>query len=421
MAKRRPQQALTVVTIPLTALQPAENNPRIMPQREMEALKNGLDHWGFVDPIIARRLGPDSYEIIGGHQRVTAAQELGITEVPVIVLEVSAVDAMILNEALNRIHGTWDEAQLALHQEAIRLSGGDLNLTGFTAGEINLVRSGHDLAGRIIEVPMEKTPDVPIVQPGDVWALGPHRLVCGDAADPSAVSKALADQPVGVLFTDPPYGVDYDPEKRPTFPGGLRKRGNLGTIEGDKVEGDEYTAWLTEILAALPLSAGVAAYVCHASTVAEFALRAFRLAGFNLSSVIIWAKSTGIFGRPDYHWQHEPIMYGWRQGSAHRWFGDHTQTTLWSLPTDHLTEGLSKEESKYLHPTQKPILLAAKAVQNSSLEGDVVLDVFAGSGSTLLAAAQLGRIGAAVELEPRWCDAIVLRWERLTGEKAERI
>ena len=420
MAKFK-QQPLSVVTLPLTALRPAENNPRIMPQREMEALQNGLKHWGFVDPILVRPLGEDSYEIIGGHQRVTAAQELGITEVPVIVLEVSAVDAMILNEALNRIHGTWDEAQLALHQEAISLAGGDLSLTGFTAGEINLVRSGHDLAGRIIEVPMEKTPEVPITQPGDVWALGPHRLVCGDAADPSAISKALADRPVGMLFTDPPYGVDYDPEKRATFPAGLRKRGNLGKIEGDAMEGDPYADWLAGILSAMPLEAGVAAYVCHASTMAEFALRGFRLAGYNLASVIIWAKSTGVYGRPDYHWQHEPIMYGWKVGGAHRWFGDHTQTTLWSLPTDHITEGLSKEESKYLHPTQKPILLAAKAVQNSSLPGETVLDGFAGSGSTLLAAAQLERIGAAVEIEPRWCDAIVLRWERMTGEKAERV
>jgi DNA modification methylase len=419
MAKKKTQASeLELVYVDPHSLKPAEKNPRIMPAREMEALKAALDHWGFVDPIVVRK---EDMEIIGGHQRVTAAIDMGLTQVPIVIVDVSKVDAMILNEALNRIHGGWDEPQLALHQEEIRLAGGDLSLTGFTPAEINMLRSGRRLSGQVVEPPTPDPPETAVTQVGDVWALGDHRLVCGDAGDPVAVSKALADRPVGLLFTDPPYGVDYDPEDRASYFSDRRLATNLGGIRADSLKGEAYTDWLASILGVLPLSAGVAAYVCHASTIAEFALAAFRKAGFKLSSIVIWAKTYGVFGRADYHWQHEPLMYGWKPGVAHRWFGDHTQTTLWSIATDHAAEGVSQEEKRYGHPTQKPVALAARAIVNSSLEGDVVLDPFAGSGSAMLAAAQLGRIGALVEIDPRWCDVIVKRWELLTGQTAQRI
>ncbi len=201
--KTPPKAALEITHLDPRLLKPAENNPRVMPGREMEALKEALKHWGFVDPIVVRQ---EDMEIIGGHQRVTAAIEMGLETVPVVLVDVSKVDAMILNEALNRIHGAWDEPQLALHQEEIRLAGGDLKLTGFTHAEINMLRSGRRLSGQVIEPPTPEPPETPVTQPGDVWQIGAHRLVCGDAADPVVVSKALADQPVGLLFTDPPYG-----------------------------------------------------------------------------------------------------------------------------------------------------------------------------------------------------------------------
>ena len=411
MAKRSPQQPLKIQYLPTSALRPAENNPRVMPPREMEALKNALSHWGFVDPIVARPLRDGTLEIIGGHQRVTAAQEMGIAEVPVVVIDVSEVDAMILNEALNRIHGTWDEPQLALHQAAISLLGGDLTLTGFTASELLHISGGKTGLTDPDDVP--DPPPEPITKTGDLWQCGTHRLLCGDATKPEDVERLMAGEKAALMATDPTYLVNYR--------GGSHPQSRVNRAEVKDKHWDDYhdPEMAVEFFAKFlrlgleHLAPNSAIYQWHANMRQGLVQQAWHECGLLVHQVIIWAKSRGVRTHSHYMWQHEPCFYGWVEGKQPSSKPPPNVTTVWNVD--------QRGDSDNIHPTQKPVELFERPISYHTEADEVCYEPFLGSGTTMIACERLGRRCYGMEIGPHYVDVAVKRWEEFTGGKAERI
>ena len=245
---------------------------------------------------------------------------------------------------------------------------------------------------------------------GQLWALGRHRLLCGDSADPATLRRLLGDERVQMAFLDAPYGVDYRPQRSA---GG---RPGAAPLQNDDLDAEAYEAWFMRVFAALDLAPGTTVYACHADTMGEIVRRVFRRAGFHHAATLIWAKTHATLGRSDYGWEHEPILFGWRRGAAHRWHGGQKESTVWKFPRDRIS---GPGESG--HPTVKPVSLVERAMLNSSLPEDSVLDPFIGSGTSLIAAERLGRRCFAVEIEPRFVDLAIARWEVFTGRSAELI
>lgn len=409
MAKAKPDGPLTIRYVDPRTLRPAERNPRIMPAQEMEALKAALERWGFVDPIVLRK---EDSRIIGGHQRVTAAIELGMELVPVVEADVTALDAMILNEALNRIHGGWDEPALALHQQEIRLAGGDLSLTGFTGREISLLGlSLGEKQGLTHDDALPGAPPPPVAKRGDLWACGDHRLLCGDATDQGDVERLLGQARPALMVTDPPYGVDYHPEWREKVAEarGVHARHKLG-----RVTGDERADWSE----AHRLFLGSVAYVwCSGLHHHEVGWQ-LEAVGFDLRAQIIWVKQLAALSRGHYHWQHEPIWYAVRKGATGSWIGNRTQTTVWEVPNLHPQGGGEEAGQQTEHSAQKPVEIMSRPIRNH--DAPEIYDPFVGSGTTMIACEKLGRRCFAMDIEPRYVDLAVRRWEEFTGRPAER-
>lgn len=396
-------------------LVPNPQNWRLHPKFQSEVMAELLGEVGWVQDIIVNQR---SGHLVDGHLRLDLALRRGEPAVPVkyvdldedeerrILLTLDPVAALavadrgVLDELLSHIGESSDAVQQLI--ASVAASAG-LPLSGLRTG-----RTDPD------DAPPVPSPADLRVERGQLWALGMHRLLCGDAAQAGDVQTLLRHDRPALLFTDPPYGVDYRPDERP---GGLRRR-RFGTLANDELGPDAYRRWLAGVLTALDLPPGVAAYVCHADTMGEQARQAFREAGFHMAACIVWAKSAAVLGRGDYHWMHEPLLYGWRDGAAHHWYGDRRQTTVWQIPTDHMAGG---DDHRYLHPTQKPVALVERALLNSSRPGDVVLDPFLGSGSTLIACERLGRRCFGIELDPRYVQVAIERWERFSGERAERL
>jgi len=250
---------------------------------------------------------------------------------------------------------------------------------------------------------------------GDIWQLGDHHVLCADCTDGAAVARLLSGTTVDLVLTDPPYGVGYDPGARP----GARTRSRK--MAGDFLSDEDYRALLETSfrIAFEAASRGAPAYIFHGATQAEAVLAAFRTAGWRLAAGLVWVKPVPVFGRSDYHWQHEPIAYGWKPGGRHRWFGGRSESTVWQVGRD---SGLPNSPAhSHLHPAQKPVTLLERAISNSSRPGDRVYDPFLGSGSALIACERLARRCLAVEVEPRFVDTAVRRWERYAGGKAQLI
>jgi len=269
--------------------------------------------------------------------------------------------------------------------------------------EIEDLMTQFHVPEEIIEDEVPEPPEEPITKPGDLWILGRHRLLCGDSTDQTVVAKLMENQLADMIFTDPPYNVNYTGKTKDAL-----------TIKNDSMKDDNFRHFLT--LAFLNMAqaskAGAPIYVCHADSEGLSFRTAFKEAGWDLKQCIIWVKQHFVMGRQDYQWQHEPILYGWKPGAAHKFYGDRKQTTVWQI---------DRPMANREHPTMKPIALCAQAIKNSSKSGDIVLDLFGGSGSTLIACEQLNRTCYMMEIDPKYCDVIVKRWENLTGQKAERV
>ena len=434
----------------LTDLHPAEYNPRVPltpADPEYQDIKASLQANDYSDPIVVNFDGT----IIKGHQRRQVMMDLGITEAPVIVLDIRDKNReKALNIALNKITGRWENSILKDLLIEIDASGIDLAATGFKHDELDLLIAQDDIVAVAhddgfdpdkAEAAVNAAP--PRVGYGDLWQLGRHRLLCGDATEADDIRLLMDGQPARLIITDPPYNVDYGDKVANGGEYFQNSKRSSSAILNDK-KGDlafsRFLAAMFEVAAP-----GCAAYVFHADSQGLPFRQQFIRAGFKLAEVLIWEKNTFVLGRQDYHWRHEPILYGWKEGAAHYFIKDRTQDTVF-LEDDLDLEGMKKADliawikehlqrekaltsvqyeakphRSDLHPTMKPVELVGRLMANSSKPGWAVLDPFLGSGTTLIAAEQLGRICYGTELDPHNCDIILKRWEDLTGQEAVRL
>ena len=382
-----------------STLKPWAKNPRKNDGMPVEKVAESIKRFGFAAPIVARKA---TREIIAGHTRWKAATKLNLHTVPVRFLDISEREAHLLALADNRLGelADWDDPQL--HEILASYDLGDILMAGWDEKAMRELERAARGEGELTEDEIPEPPKKPVTKPGDLIVLGKHRLVCGDCTDSKVVSLARAKLSPFMMVTDPPYGVEYDPE--------WRKKAGLNNSERmGKVENDNQASWS----GAWKLFVGDVAYVYHSGIHGTAVATDLRATGMELRAQIIWRKPSLVIGRGAYHYQHEPCWYAVRQGKAAKWTGDRTQSTVWDIsPRD------GQEETE--HSTQKPLECMARPMRNHGQAGDVIYEPFAGSGTTLIAAEHLERICVAVELSPAYCDVIVERWQKLTGGKARR-
>jgi DNA modification methylase len=393
-----------VVTWPVERLIPYARNARTHSDEQVAQIAASIAEFGWTNPILA---GPDGI-IIAGHARLLAARKLGKTEVPVIVLDhltETQRRALVLADNRLALNAGWDEEMLRVELEAIREDDYDLSLIGFSDDELAdllVDPEAVQAAGNTDDdaVPEEQEDAVTVV--GDIWLLGDHRLLCGDSTQMEAVEKVLAGGLADMVFTDPPYNVNYGATMKDKL------RGNKRKIANDNL-GDDFERFLYDACVNILAVTKGAVYICMSSSELHTLEKAFREAGGHWSTFVIWAKNTFTMGRSDYQRQYEPILYGWKEGTDHYWCGARDQGDVWFV---------KKPVANDLHPTMKPVELVERAVRNSSKGRDTVLDPFGGSGTTLIACEKAGRAARLIELEPKYCDVIVRRWQEFTGREA---
>jgi DNA modification methylase len=364
----------------VSELQEYDNNPRNN-EAAINAVANSIKEFGFKVPIV---ITSDNV-IIAGHTRLKASVSLGLTEVPCIIaddLNEEQIKAFRLADNKTAELASWDLSKLESELADINM---DMLQFGFEEMEELIPDNAADDDFDIDD----EIPEVPFSQPGDIYELGPHRLMCGDSTDASQVTALLDGNKIDMLFTDPPYNVDYE--------------GTAGKIKNDKMEDDTFYLFLYSAFQNMfeHTKPGGAIYVCHADTEGLNFRNAFKNSGFKLAECLIWVKNALVLGRQDYHWRHEPILYGWKEGAAHYFVDDRTQDTIWEY---------NKPKKNEEHPTMKPLELVGKAISNSSRRHESVLDLFGGSGSTMIAADQLDRKSYLMELDEKFVDVIIKRY-----------
>ncbi len=390
---------------PTAKLVPYARNARTHSDAQVAQIAASIAEFGFTNPILA---GSDGV-IVAGHGRLAAAQKLGLDAVPVVVLDhLTPTQRRALVIADNRIaeNAGWDEELLRIELEGLQDEGFDLDLTGFDADALAERLAGDEPVneGQSDEDAVPEVGETPVSRPGDVWQLGPHRLLCGDATLAESYEALLDGKAVDMVFTDPPYNVNYANSAKDKL------RGKDRAILNDNL-GDGFHAFLQAALTPMVAHCRGAIYVAMSSSELDTLQSAFRAAGGKWSTFIIWAKNTFTLGRADYQRQYEPILYGWPEGATRHWCGDRDQGDVWHF---------NKPRVNDLHPTMKPVELVERAIRNSSRPGDVVLDPFGGSGTTLIAAEKSGRQARLIELDPKYVDVIVRRWQEYVGAQAVR-
>ena len=388
---------------PLERLIPYARNPRTHSEEQVAQIAASIAEFGFVNPVL---VGSDGV-IIAGHARVMAARKLGLAEAPVIVLaHLSEAQRRALVIADNRLslNAGWDEEMLRIELEALREEEYDLDLLGFDDAEIEalLAEPEGESAGLTDEDTIPEAPETAVTAPGDVWILGEHRLLCGDATQMANVQQVMAGGLADMAWTDAPYNVNYGQTMKD------RLRGNQRKILNDDL-GEKFGAFLHEACANILAVTKGAIYISMSSSELHTLYTAFTDAGGHWSTFVIWAKNAFTMGRADYQRQYEPMLYGWRKGANHFWCGARDQGDVWFV---------KKPVKNELHPTQKPVELIERAIRNSSKSRDTVLDPFAGSGSTLIACEKTHRQARLIELEPKYCDVIIRRFEEFSGKRA---
>ncbi len=390
---------------PTAKLLPYARNARTHSAEQVAQIAASIAEFGFTNPILA---GSDGV-IVAGHGRLAAAQKLGLKVVPVVVLDhLTPTQRRALVIADNRIaeNAGWDDAMLRVEIAALQDDDFDLSLTGFDADALAELMAGDepDAEGETDDDAVPEVSETPVSRPGDVWLLGGHRLLCGDSTLAESYELLLGGEPVDMVFTDPPYNVNYANSAKD------KMRGKDRAILNDNL-GDGFYDFLLAALRPTIAHCRGGIYVAMSSSELDVLQAAFRAAGGHWSTFIIWAKNTFTLGRADYQRQYEPILYGWPEGAQRHWCGDRDQGDVWSI---------KKPQKNDLHPTMKPVELVERAIRNSSRPGDVVLDPFGGSGTTLIAAEKSGRLARLIELDPKYVDVIVRRWQDWTGEQASR-
>jgi DNA modification methylase len=409
----------------------APYNPRTMSEEDLASLRRSLRYFGIVEPVVVnRRTG----RIVGGHQRVKAAQAEGIETLPVVHVDLDEPSEKQLNLALNRISGEFDLERLAEVLADLEAAGADLGLTGFSAEEIEEMVAALEEPKDGLTDPdaVPEPPDEPATQVGDLIVLGRHRLLCGDSADPSQVARLLDGENVHLVNTDPPYNVKVEPRSKPALAAGGKGKGAVSAkqreaagppgklrprdreLANDFLPEEEFQkllrAWFKNL--AEELLPGRSFYLWGGYSNCANYPPAIREAGLYFSQAIIWDKQWPVLTRKDFMGTHEWCFYGWKEGKAHYFVpGINNATDLWRVK--------KVAPPSMVHLTEKPVELAEKAMTYSSRKGEHVLDLFGGSGSTLIAAERMDRRAFLMELDPAYCDVIVTRWQNFTGQKAQ--
>jgi DNA modification methylase len=383
-------------------LVPNAKNARTHSPEQITEIARSMRAFGFMSAVFADTAG----NIIAGHARVLAAREIGLKLVPVVTVDhLSEQEKQSYAIADNQIalHAGWDDALLRVQLEELRGQGMDLAVIGFSEKEFNTLID--DLESSLRRAGEDSVPDPvenAVTQPSDVWKLGDHRLLCGDGTDQKTVGEFLAGESAAMVFTDPPYNVAY---KAPEAPDGSLRHAQ---IPNDDL-GQAFSAFLERACRMMLEHTAGALYICISSSELHTLHQSFVAAGRHWSTFIIWGKSIFTLGRSDYHRQFEPILYGWKEGQQHYWCGARDQGDLWLFDKPHAND---------LHPTMKPVALIERAIRNSSQRNELVFDPFGGSGSTLIASEQTGRRARLIEIEPRYCDVIIQRWQEISGQSA---
>ena len=380
--------------VSISQLVPYVNNARTHSDAQVTKLRASLREFGFINPVIIDR----DYNIIAGHGRIEAAKLENITEVPCVFVDYltpAQKKAYILADNRMAMDAGWDEELLRVEIEALQAEAFDVGLTGFDEQEIADLFAGED--GDVqdddfdVEEELQKPP---VTKSGDVWLLGNHRLICGDSTKPKTYETLMDGKKANLVVTDPPYNVNYE--------------GSAGKIQNDSMNEETFEKFLfdayMQMNAAMANDASI--YVFHSDSHGLAFRKAFEDAGFYLSGCCIWKKQSLVLGRSPYQWQHEPCLFGWKKNGKHQWYSDRKQTTIWEF---------DKPKKNGDHPTMKPVPLIAYPIKNSSMSNCIVLDPFGGSGSTLIACEQSGRICHTIELDEKYCDVIVKRYIEQVG------
>ena len=382
--------------VDINKLVPYANNARTHNKEQIIKLRSSLREFGFVNPVIIDR----EYNVLAGHGRIMAAKEEGIAEVPCVYadhLTEAQKKAYILADNRMALDAGWDEELLSVEMQELQELGFDLSMTGFDEKELTDLL-GMDADGEAKEddfdlsAALEKAA---FVRRGDVWTVGRHKLMCGDATSAEDVSALMGDTKANLILTDPPYGVSF-------------KSASGLTIQNDSMKNEEFYTFLLSSFQRMAehLEKGGSAYVFHADTEGLNFRKAFIDAGFHLAGCCIWVKDSLVLGRSDYQWQHEPVLYGFMQNGKHKWYSDRKQTTIWHF---------DKPKRNANHPTSKPLDLLDYPIGNSTQENAVVMDTFGGSGSTLMACEQMNRICYTMELDEKYASVILRRYVEDTG------
>lgn len=384
--------------VAVSKLVPYVNNARTHNAQQITKLRSSLREFGFINPVIIDR----EYNVIAGHGRILAAKEEGIEEVPCVFVDYltpAQKKAYILADNRMSMDAGWDEELLRVEIEALQAESFDVGLTGFDEKDIAELFAGEggDAQDDDFDVD-EELQKPPVSKSGDMWLLGNHRLICGDSTKEETYAVLMVGKQANLVVTDPPYNVNYE--------------GSAGKIQNDNMENDKFYQFLLDAFRNMEkaMADDASIYVFHADTEGLNFRKAFSDAGFYLSGTCIWKKQSLVLGRSPYQWQHEPCLYGWKKKGRHQWYSDRKQTTIWEF---------DKPKKNGDHPTMKPIPLLAYPIMNSSMTNSLVLDPFGGSGSTLIACEQTGRICHTIELDEKFCDVIVKRYIEQVGSSAK--
>lgn len=383
----------------VSELIPYANNSRTHSDEQVAQIAASIKEFGWTNPILI----DGENNIIAGHGRVMAARKLKKDKVPCIEvknLTPAQIKAYIIADNKLALNAGWDNDLLNLEFQALEEMGFDLELTGFSLDEINALKPLEVTEGLTDEDEAPPIPEEPKTKPGDIYQLGKHRLMCGDSTSIEHLERLCDGQAVDMWLTDPPYNVAYEGKTKDAL-----------TIKNDSMGDDQFRQFLRDayVAADTVMKPGAVFYIWHADSEGYNFRGAAQDAGWKVRQCLIWKKSTMVMGRQDYHWKHEPCLYGWKEGAGHLWAADRKQTTILEF---------DKPSRNGEHPTMKPVALFEYQMLNNTKGGDIVLDSFGGSGTTLIAAEKNGRVARIMELDPKYCDVIVKRWEDFTGKKA---
>lgn len=426
--------------VKIEKLKPYENNARTHSEEQVEKIAKSIEEFGFINPVII----DSDYGIIAGHGRVLGAKKLGMKEVPCLFVEdltETQKRAYILADNKLALDAGWDDEILKQEIKALDDLNFDVSIAGFDIEDFDFTQSDIEFEEDDYDVE-EKLPEIPKAKLGDIYQLGNHRVMCGDSTNAEDIDKLIAGAVMDLCVTDPPYNVNYGSINESGYG---KERDNGNKILNDNMDDESFYFFLLAFYEQMirVLKEGGAYYIFHSDTEGYNFRKALRDAGGIVKQNLVWVKNALVLGRQDYQWKHEPCLYGWKEGAGHYFIEDRTQTTVFEDKAD--LDKLSKEELKEMiediladkipttvihedkplkndiHPTMKPIRLVSRLIKNSSKSGENVIDFFGGSGSTLISCEHLGRNCYTIELDPKYVDVIIDRWETLTGKTAVKI